>query len=116
MADDVVALVTAAPGVLVLGKWAFDRFVARAARTAEKVEAKEEKEAHDTETKLDQVLALLGKLEVEFARLGERFVQQAAAVDGLRDRIDGISQSHGPKLDALAERVTRLEERVRGKR
>jgi hypothetical protein len=97
-----LVLVAAIPTIISFIKWAAERWVNRADKREEQVEASETK-------KLDAVLVGVTELKQEFAVMGTKLLQQAASVDALRGRIDGISAAHGPKLDSLAERVTRVE-------
>lgn len=117
MADDVVALAAAAPGVLVLGKWAFDRFVSRADRTAEKVEADRSAAEKAVADDVKQVRSDMSDVKADMRVMLEKLTRGSEETRALKERIDGISSAYGPKLAALEEKVARLDERLsRGKR
>jgi len=117
MADDFVTALAAAPGALVLGKWAFDRFVTRADRTSDKVEdarAAAEKAVADD---VKQVRSDMSDVKADMRVMLEKLTRGSEETRALKERIDGISAAYGPKLAALEEKVARLDERLgRGKR
>lgn len=91
-------------GVVALGKWLLERFVGRSDEAEKKAEARQEH-------KLDQVLVSVQNLERDLAIYREKQTAHEAVVAETRARIDGVSANHGPRVSALEERVTRLEER-----
>lgn len=95
-------LVAALPYIGGFIKWAAERWVKRADKREEQAEESESK-------KLDQVLNTVTELKTAFALTNQTLLQQQAAVDALRARVDGISGAHGPKLDLLSSRLTRVE-------
>lgn len=102
--SDTTLLVIAAatPTLVSFAKWAAERWVKRADKREEKAEDSAAK-------KLDQVLEAVTELRGSFSLMRQTLETQQAAVEALRARVDGISGAHGPKLDALAERLTRVE-------
>lgn len=104
------------PGAVALwaaGKWAVGRFVKKADSAEEQLQKIEA-------TKLDLVLEKVTSIEVELADLrhegkssADRQKQIEAAVAEVRQRVDGVSNNHGPALDLLKQTVARYDERLK---
>lgn len=104
------------PGAIALwkvGEWGVTRFVKKADTAEEKLEQQEA-------TKLDKVLEKVTNIEVELSDLRHeakaaagRHAQIEGAVAEVRARIDGVSNNHGPALDALKQTVARYDERIK---
>ncbi len=80
--------------------------------------AEEQVEANE-QAKLSEALDLLKTMQHELAEMriesrlsAERFITVQSAVGEMRERVNGISANHGPKLEALANSVSKLEVQV----
>ena len=97
-----LVIAAATPTIVSFAKWATERWVNRA--------DKREEQAEDSAAeKLDDVLKAVTELKTAFALTSQTLLQQQAAVEALRQRVDGISGAHAPKLDDLSKRLTRVE-------
>lgn len=104
------------PGAIVLwkaGGWVVSRFVRKAESAEEQLEQLEA-------SKLDLVLEKVTAIEIELSDLRHeakatagRQAQIESAVAEVRGRIDGVSNNHGPAIDALKQTVARYDERLK---
>lgn len=97
-----LVLAAAAPTLVHFAKWALERWVKRS-------DKREERAEDSAAAKLDELLAAVTELKTSFALTSQTLLQQQAAVEALRQRVDGISGAYGPKLDDLSRRLTRVE-------
>lgn len=108
--DKLLLLLAGSPLLYELAKVLFARFVGKADAAAKKVE-------EQTEGKLDLVLKTVQRMEVDLASFKEKQANQEGSLAKVSERIEGVSNNHGPRLALVEERVTRLEERLpKGKR
>lgn len=94
----------------------FDLLVTRFFRRAEQAEdSREEAQAEvvkELNSKLDAVLSELHELKSETRADRERAAAVQSALSEVKNRIDGISANHGPKIGALEQEMAALKARV----
>jgi phage shock protein A len=103
-------------GVAVLAsavKWLVGNRVRQAEAAEKTVESNRESAAVALASDVKKTASDISELRSDVRLVLEKVTNQAGAVAALKERIDGISASHAPKLDALGERLTRLEERAK---
>lgn len=88
-----------------------DRFFKRAEHLEEREETSAATHAKVTETKLDAMAAQLSRVVTTLEVMAVQQGQRDGEASKQSERIEGISRTHGAKLDSLVDRVTRLEER-----
>lgn len=97
--------VAAVAGSVGAGALAWRFLVSKAFRTAEKTE-------DAISAKLDTVLATLHELQTEVRADRERAAAVQSAVIEVKDRINGVSANHGPRIGDLEQRWAALDARV----
>ena len=88
-----------------------DRFFKRAEVLEQKEETSAATHAKVTDTKLDAVNEKLAKIATQLEVMTAAQATRDGESKKLEERINGISDKHGKKLDDIIDRVTRLEER-----
>lgn len=104
------------PGAVLVwkaGSWAVTRFMKKAESAEEQLQKLEK-------SKIDLVLEKVTSIEIELSDLRHeakssagRQAQIESAVAEVRGRIDGVSNNHGPAIDALKQTVARYDERLK---
>jgi predicted nucleic acid-binding Zn-ribbon protein len=113
-------LIVASPGVMVILKWAFDRYMKRADKTEENVEASRIAAQASLETEVkslaERVTTIKSDIRLmetkfsgndnEFRVIKERLSEE---IRGLKERIEGVSDDHKARLKELESLVTQLK-------
>lgn len=81
--------------------WLVQQWVGRSLR-------KDDKHETERDAKLDQLLIVVQKLELEMSRIIERLASQGTTYGALKERVEGISGDYGPKLQKLDTGLTEL--------
>lgn len=106
----------AAMGILAIKLWWDDREKKRA-KLADEAEAAEKKTQSRSEVLLEKVSESLARVEGDLRDLRNTTANQAGSVAALKERIDGISGDHNPRIKNLELELARIQERMpKGKR
>lgn len=106
----------AAMGAFAIKLWWDDREKKRAKTVAEVEEAAKKTQGR-SEMLLEKQSESLARVEGDLRDLRNITANQAGSVTALRERIDGISGDHNPRIKALELELARIQERMpRGRR
>lgn len=100
-------------GLYKVGEWLVKSRFDRAEKTEADAEAAKAKATEDLGTKLEQVLAVVTKMDREFAVMARDLSTTTGSVGEVKARIDGLSANHGPRLAKLEEEMARIDERLK---
>lgn len=98
MSDDLLGVVGgglgAAAGVGVLARYVWDSVKGRKEKLEEQAESR-------TEMKLDALVAGQTRVELDLRDLRNAISNQAGAIAGVKERVEGVAGDYGPRLKAL---------------